>query len=147
MNDDSLQAKDYVTEIGILEDRIASKEKKKHQKAREATWVRSVLEAEAVNKYWSGTAKAKTPKQMIRKLRNPVAEPPEYTTHSTKMTALARDYHESLQHKDLAPWGRTPRGHRESPERNPRQCETDHERQRQTRRMSKRERHQKGTKG
>lgn len=81
---------------GILEERIAKLENKRHNNKRVHIAAHNKLEGETISKYWSQVNKTRKPRDIIHCLEIPEVVPPQYVYRSDKMTELARDYHHNL---------------------------------------------------
>jgi len=57
-NDPNLDSEDKRQTLGLIEERIATLETQRHQKARTATAAHDRLEGETISKYWSQVNKS-----------------------------------------------------------------------------------------
>ena len=61
------------------------------------------LHGEKLGGVWSAISKNRKPRDLIRRLRVPDSNPPQYERDSQRMADLAKMYHDKLQHADLPP--------------------------------------------
>jgi exonuclease III len=71
--------------------------RKDAQGKREDMKANLVFQGEKLGGIWSAIAKGKKPRDLIRRLKIPNSEPPQYERSTTRMADLARNYHEHLQ--------------------------------------------------
>ena len=84
-----------------LEREIDHLEKMRYKSAHlraQATWQ---LKGESINKYWTKVNNPRTPRDLIRRLRDP--ETNKIETRSDKMTNITAQYHKNLQREGLLP--------------------------------------------
>jgi hypothetical protein len=84
-----------------LEEELANQEKTLFASKCLHVAARHKLEGETISKYWINVNKAKTLRDTLALLKYPKTNPPVLERNSDKMAKLARDYHYSLQGKDL----------------------------------------------
>ena len=98
-NDNEKPESEKVLESSKVTLKITELERKRHLKRREEVAVRNRIEGETISRYWTHINKEIKPRDVFYALRKPHvngAEDP-YEKSSSKMAALARDYHENLQ--------------------------------------------------
>jgi ribonuclease HI/exonuclease III len=61
------------------------------------------LHGEKLGGVWSAISKNRKPRDLIRRLKVPNSEPPQYERNSKRMADLAMTYHDNLQRMDLPP--------------------------------------------
>ncbi|KAJ7108889.1 hypothetical protein C8R43DRAFT_905186, partial [Mycena crocata] len=98
--DDGLSEEERKLSAAVLTEKLAILQQKRHDETRWGVQVMNKLEGEIIGRYWSRLNKAKTPRDIIHRLRKPQTEangPVLYETNSKKMAKMARDYHNRLQ--------------------------------------------------
>jgi ribonuclease HI len=95
-NDDRLR-----TEEAYLESKLAHMLKvlAKNQKA--DTKAALATHGEKLGGIWTAINKEKKPRDLIRRLKIPGSNPPQYERKSPRMADLAKNYHDNLQRKDI----------------------------------------------
>jgi exonuclease III len=91
-------------EEALLADRLAHLERlnSSNQRAKAATKIST--QGERLSAAWANVAKAKKPKININRLRSLDTTEQRFVTNTKKMAELAKEYHESIQTKDLHPF-------------------------------------------
>ena len=102
LRSETLDSKEDTRQNAIaLEHEINHLEKKRYKSAHlrvQATWK---LKGESINKYWTRANNPRTPRDLIRRLRDP--EMNRIETRSDKMSTITAHYHENLQREGLLP--------------------------------------------
>src|SRR5882762_5451015 len=87
--------------VMTLEEHIKNLESLHHLNTRHHNAACHYLEGETMGKYWLNINNPHAPRDTLHSLRIPLSNPPSFTTKSSIMAQLARDYHESIQQHDL----------------------------------------------
>jgi exonuclease III len=94
--DDSLR-----TSEAMLANELTHLERINARKQKEILHARIADHGERLGGIWSAMSKDSKPRDLIKRLKIPNSNPPQYERRSDRMARLARDYHENLQHDDL----------------------------------------------
>jgi hypothetical protein len=76
-------------------------ERKTSKENRGITNAKIVTHGEKLGGMWSALSKSKKPRDLMRRLKIPNSTPPLYAERSDKMAALARQYHNEIQNRDM----------------------------------------------
>jgi ribonuclease HI/exonuclease III len=76
--------------------------KKKARAKKDDLRAELTLHGEKLGGVWSALSKERKPRDLIRRLKIPNVEPPQYERSSKKMAELAKEYHDGLQHAGLS---------------------------------------------
>jgi hypothetical protein len=105
-NDPTLQDEDKRIACIVLQEQLNQLEITQHDRARDNLAAKMRLENESpASKLWAKSGKEQKPRDTIIELRVPNSPPedPVYVQRSDKMSELARDYYDSLQHEGISP--------------------------------------------
>ena len=87
-----------------VEEKIKTLEAQRHMKIRDNLAAKCRLENETLSKSWINANKERSPRDTIKALRLPESpvDRPSYTTRTSEMADLAKNYHENLQTEGLS---------------------------------------------
>ena len=99
----NLDSDEIALEVVRVNEEINMIERRLFEAKRDTSAVKNRLEGETISRYWTRLNKAKTPRDTIYQLKNPLDNTEGYETNSARMAELARNYHERLQTVDRDP--------------------------------------------